>query len=305
MSPYPNQEAKALKTLLERLKERKPLVAEGATGTMLLAMGLKPGECPESLNLTRPEWPEDVARQYFEAGADIIHANTFGASLLKLAMYGLQDRTEEINRNGVQAVRKVVGDRAYVSASLGPCGRLLKPYGDTDAKAVYDSFRRQVAALTEAGVDAISFETMTDLNEAKLGIQAAKDLAPALPVMATMTFDATPRGFFTIMGTNIEKAAAGLQAAGADVIGSNCGNGTLNMIEIARQFRECSSLPLLIQPNAGLPEIRDGVPVYSEAPRFMVERAKELVALGVSIIGGCCGTTPEYTRGLRKMVGMT
>jgi len=292
-----------VKPLLERLKDGKPLIAEGATGTMLLAMGLKPGECPESLNLARPEWPEQVARQYFEAGADIVHANTFGASPLKLALYHLEDQAEAINRAGVEAVRKAVANRAYVSASLGPCGRLLKPYGDTQPEVVYASFRRQVAALIEAGVDAICFETMTDLNEAKLGVKAAKEIAPTLPVMATMTFDATPRGFYTIMGTTIEKAAAGLQAAGADVIGSNCGNGIVNMIEIARQFRKCSTLPLIIQPNAGLPEIRDGRPVYTETPQLMVERAKELVAIGVAIIGGCCGTTPEYIRGLREMVG--
>jgi 5-methyltetrahydrofolate--homocysteine methyltransferase len=291
-----------VKPLLERLKEGRPLVAEGATGTMLLAMGLKAGECPEVLNLTRPELPEEIARQYFEAGAEIIHANTFGASPLKLAPYGLQEKTKEINLRAVQIVRKIVGNSGYVAASLGPSGRLLKPYGDTDPDAVYAGYRRQVAALIEAGADAINFETMTDLNEATLGIRAAKDLAPSLPVMATMTFDATPRGFYTIMGNTIEKAAAGLQAAGADVIGSNCGNGTENMIEIARQFRQCTSLPLIIQPNAGLPEIRDGVPVYSETPQFMVERAKELVAIGVGIIGGCCGTTPEYTRELRAMV---
>ena len=294
-----------MKPLLERLKDPRPLVAEGATGTMLLAMGLKAGECPESLNLTRPEMLQEIARQYFEAGAEIIHANTFGASPLKLAQYHLEDNTAEINRNAVCAVRNVVGDRGYVSASLGPTGRLLKPYGDADPAVVSDGYRRQIAALIEAGVDSVCFETMTDLKEAMLGIRAAKDVAPGLPIMATMTFDATPRGFYTIMGTTIEKAASGLRSAGADVIGSNCGNGITNMIEIARQFRRCSDLPLIIQPNAGLPEIRDGIPTYSEAPEFMVERAAEFVRIGVSIIGGCCGTTPEYTRGLRKMLDMS
>jgi 5-methyltetrahydrofolate--homocysteine methyltransferase len=294
-----------MKPLMNRLKDPKPLVAEGATGTMLLAMGLRAGECPESLNLTRPDLLQEIARQYFEAGAQIIHANTFGASPLKLAQYRLQDKTTEINHNAVGAVRNAVGDRAYVSASLGPTGRLLKPYGNTDPEAISDGYRRQISALMEAGVDAVCFETMTDLDEAMLGVKAAKEVSPWLPVMATMTFDATPRGFYTIMGTTIEKAAQGLQAAGADVIGSNCGNGILNMVEIARQFRRCSRLPLIIQPNAGLPEVRDGTPSYSETPEFMVERAAEFVAIGVSIIGGCCGTTPAYTRGLRKMLDMS
>ena len=288
--------------LIERLQAGEVLVADGAVGTILQQKGLAPGQCPESFNLTRPEILEQVAAQYRQAGADIVQTNTFGGSPLKLAEYGLAGQTEQINQAAVNAVRGAVGDGAFVSGSCGPSGRMLKPYGDADPDEVYESFRRQMAALIEAGVDAVCVETMIDLAEASLAIMAAKDISPAVPVMATMTFDATPKGFFTIMGTTVEQAAAELQQAGADVVGSNCGNGIENMVEIARAFRASSDRPLIIQSNAGLPRLEGDRPVYSETPAFMADRARELVALGVSIIGGCCGTTPEHIRALRRMV---
>ena len=291
-----------MKNLLERLKDGEILVADGAMGTMLMDHGLKPGEPPESFNLTRPEVLEEIARLYLEAGADIIQTNTFGASPLRLALHSLDGKTEKINRNAVLAVRKVVGDRAYISASCGPSGKLLKPYGDTEPEEIYSSFERQMKALISAGVDAISIETMTDLTEATLAIKAAKTVLPSTPVMAAMTFDLTPKGFFTVMGTSIQEAARGLEEAGADIIGSNCGNGIENMIEIAKEFKKYSKLPIIIQSNAGIPEMRGDRPAWPETPEFMAEKAKELVSLGVSIIGGCCGTTPEHIRALRRTV---
>lgn len=290
-----------MKDLLERIKNGV-LVADGAMGTMLMACGLKPGDVPESFNLTQPEILEKIASLYLDAGAEIIQTNTFGASPLKLSFYSLDGKTEEINRNAVLAVRKAVGERAYISASCGPSGRLLKPYGDTEPEDVYSSFERQLKTLIHSGVDIICIETMTDLTEATLAIKAAKTVSPPTPVMATMTFDPTPRGFYTVMGINIEQAAKGLETAGADIIGSNCGNGIENMIKIAIEFRQKSRLPLIIQSNAGLPVIKRNTTVYPETPEFMAEKAKELVSIGVSIIGGCCGTTPEHIRALCEMV---
>jgi len=290
-----------MKKLFERLKEGEILVADGAMGTMLMTH-LKLGECPESINLTHPEILEEIASLYLNAGADIIQTNTFGASPLKLSLYSLEDKTEEINSNAVLAVKKVVGNRAYILASCGPSAKLLKPYGDTDPEVVYNSFERQIKALISAGVDIICIETMTDLKEATLAIKAVKAVSLSTPVIATMTFDSTPRGFYTIMGVNIEKAAIGLEKAGADIIGSNCGNGIENMIKIAREFKKYSNLPLIIQPNTGPPKLEDGIPVYQETPEFIAEKAKELITIGVSIIGGCCGTTPEYIKTIRKMV---
>jgi 5-methyltetrahydrofolate--homocysteine methyltransferase len=214
----------------------------------------------------------------------------------------LADRVESINREGVGAVKRAVGDEVVVSLSCGPTGRILVPYGDCEPEVVYESYRQQIGFAVDAGVDAVTVETMIDLEEAKLAVKAAKSVSTALPVLATMTFDPTPRGFFSVMGVSIEKAARGLDEAGADVIGSNCGNGIEKMVEIAGEFTRVSRIPVLIQANAGLPELRDGVAVYPESPAFMAERTAKLVDLGVAVIGGCCGTTPEHIRAFRQVV---
>ncbi len=288
--------------LLERLNNGEILVADGAMGTMLFERGLKSGECPEGMNLSRVDVLEDIARLYLDAGADIIQTNTFGGSPLKLASYSLEDKAPLINRNAVSAVKKVVAGKSYVSASCGPSGKILKPYGDTDPELISESFEIQMQAFTESGCDIICIETMMDIREALLALRAAKKKAPGTPIMVTMTYDATPKGFYTIMGDTIAKAARTLEEAGADVIGSNCGNGIENMIRIAGEYRKHTALPLIIQSNAGLPLIEDGELVYPETPEFMAEKAKELVDTGVSIIGGCCGTTPEHIRAIRNSI---
>jgi 5-methyltetrahydrofolate--homocysteine methyltransferase len=291
-----------VKPLLDRLKEGRILVSDGAIGTMLWNYGLVPGQPPESFNLTHPEILEKIAQEYLDAGADMIQTNTFGGSPARLSLFGLDHRTEEINRNAVVVARRVGKDRAYVAASCGPSGKLLKPYGDTEPEGLYEGFVRQVTTILEEGVDAISVETMTDLTEATLAVKAAKAVSSSIPVMAAMTFDSTPKGFFTIMGVSIKDAATGLEEAGADVIGSNCGNGIENMIKIAREFRKHTQLPIIIQSNAGIPQIRNDQPVYPETPEFMADKSRELVSAGVSIIGGCCGTTPEHIKAIRAVV---
>jgi len=291
-----------VKPLLPRLVAGDRLVGDGAMGTMLFQRGLEPGRPPESITLSGPAVLEEIAKLYLDAGSDILQTNTFGGSPLKLALHGLDDETEAINREAVRAVRRVAGDRAYVCASCGPSGRLLEPYGDVSAAAVYESFRRQMAALCAAGVDGVIVETMTDLAEAKLAVRAAKDVSPGIPVLATMTFDATPRGFFTIMGVSVAAAAAGLLEAGADAVGSNCGSGIEQMVQVAREFRRHTTAPLVIQANAGLPRSVDGRSVYDETPAFFAEQARGLAEPGVSVVGGCCGTTPDHIAALRAMV---
>lgn len=292
-----------MRGLLERLAAGERLVGDGAMGTLLLTHGLAPGEPPEAITLSRPALLEEIAGLYLDAGADLLETNTFGGSPLKLALHGLERETEAVNRAAVAATRRAAGERAYVAGACGPTGRLLEPYGDTSPDEAYDGFRRQMAALIAAGVDCVCVETMTDLAEARLAIQAAKDVDARIPVLATMTFDPTPRGYFTIMGVSVADAAAGLAAAGADVIGSNCGNGIEHMVAIAREFRRHTTRPLLIQPNAGLPRMVGGATVYDETPEFMAEQARGLIDTGVSIIGGCCGTTPAHIAALRRLVG--
>jgi 5-methyltetrahydrofolate--homocysteine methyltransferase len=286
--------------LLERIAAGEVLLADGAMGTMLQARGLEAGGCPESFNLERPEALEEIAGLYRGAGSDLVLTNTFGGSPLKLAAYGLDARCEEIQREGIRAARAGGGAGALVALSCGPCGHLLQPYGEADPGEVADGFRRQVAAADAEGVDAVFVETMTDLREALLALGAAKEVAPGLPVSVTMTFDETPRGFFTIMGNGIEQAADALVEAGADLVGSNCGNGIAGMARIAAELGGRSTLPLVIQSNAGLPETRGAEIVYPESPELMAERIPALLESGVRVLGGCCGTTPEHIARFRR-----
>lgn len=289
-------------SLRDRLNQPGVILGDGAMGTMLMERGLKPGECPERYNLDRPEVLEEIAALYFEAGAEIMETNTFGGSPLKLAAYGLDTHTEKINVLAVRAVRKVVCEKAYISASCGPSGKILQPYGDTSHEEVYNSYLRQMKSLIAEGVDMICCETMTDLTEAALAIKAARAISATIPVCVTMTFDHTPRGFYTMMGVSIEKATRGLADAGADIIGSNCGNGITDMINIAAEFRKYSALPIIIQSNAGLPLIKDGLTHYPESAEFMAKKSSELLEIGVKIIGGCCGTTPAHIVALKQIV---
>ena len=291
-----------MRPLLRRLSAGDVLLCDGAMGTMLFQRGLAPGSAPESVTLSRPEVLQEIARHYLDVGADILTTNTFGASPLRLALHKLEAETEAANREAVLAARRVAGSRAYVAGSCGPCGRLLAPYGDASPEEVLDGFRRQVGALIEAGVDCVLVETMTDLTEATLAVSAAREISPDVPVLATMTFDPTPRGYFTVMGVSVDAAAKGLADAGAAAVGSNCGNGIEHMIEIARAFRAATTLPIVIQPNAGLPRTSGTETVYDETPDFMAEKTEALLDLGVSIVGGCCGTTPEHIRALRATI---
>lgn len=300
-----------MKSLLARIGERRVVIADGAMGSLLIEHGLGPGAAPESLNLARPDVLRDITARYIEAGAEIVHTNTFGGSPLKLAGHGLDEQTEEINRAAVLAVREAIGGDGlssevhtqYISASVGPSGRTLVPYGDTEHDVVFESFQRQVAALVAAGVDALTIETMIDLAEARLAVEAARSVSTSIPIMATMTFDLLPRGAYTIMGNDIPTVTRTLLDAGADVVGSNCGNGSETMLVIARAFRDATDAPLLFQPNAGLPRIEDGATVFDETPEQMAARAPAFVDLGVSVLGGCCGTTPEHIRAIHAVIG--
>lgn len=291
-----------MKPFLERIKNGEVLLGDGALGTMLIQRGLKAGECPDIWNIEKPLMLKEIADLYLDAGSDIISTNTFGGHPLKLEQYGLHEKTETINKAGVMAVKDAVKGRAYLAASCGPSGKLLKPYGDTDPEDILEGYERQLRALVEEGVEVIYFETMIDLAEALLGVKAAKSIAPEFPVCATMTLDLTPKGFFTVMGNSIEQAAKELELAGADIVGSNCGNGIDNMVKIAEEFKKHSDLPILIQSNAGLPIVKEDVLEYPETPQFMAERVKTMLDMGINIIGGCCGTTPEHIASFRKSI---
>jgi 5-methyltetrahydrofolate--homocysteine methyltransferase len=291
-----------MENILERLQRGDVIVSDGALGTMLMQRGLKTGESPETYNLSKPEILEEIASLYLDAGSEIISTNTFGASPMRLRQFSLDKETEAINRSAVDAVRRAVRGKAYISASIGPSASMLKPLGDTEPEEVYANFHRQLSALLAAGIDMVCIETVMDVKEAALAIKAARSLNSKIPIMATVTFGKSLQGYFTVMGTSIKDAAGALEEAGADIIGSNCGAGATQMVEIAREFRQHAHVPVAIQSNAGLPVKTESGLVYAETPDFVAARAAEMLDLGVQIVGGCCGTTPDHIRALRKMV---
>ena len=289
-------------TLLERLQRGDRLISDGATGTFLQQHGLEPGGCPEEFNSSHPEVVRQMAREYFDAGSDMVLTNSFGGSVYMQRKYGYGERVREFNRLAAEHARSQAPAEGLVVGSVGPTGEFLEPLGPVSESEMYDAFAEQVTALAEGGADAVVVETMTAIEEAALAIRAARENT-SLTVMATMVFDRGPRGYFTMMGVTPERAAVELHQAGAQVVGTNCGNGIDNMVEIAQRMREATDSYLLVHSNAGIPSMRGGRIVYPESPDFMAERFQSLSDLGVNILGGCCGTGPEHIRALTQALG--
>lgn len=297
------QDDGARPTILDMLARGDTLISDGATGTYLQQRGLEPGGCPEEFNAIRPDVVRGMAREYFAAGADMVLTNSFGGSRFMLGKYGFEKRVEEFNRLAAEHARSQAPPGGFVVGSVGPTGEFLEPLGELSESEMLDAFDEQIEALVSGGVDAVVVETMTALEEARLAVQAARRY-PALTVMATMTFDKGPRGFFTMMGVTPERAVGELQDAGAHIVGANCGNGIEIMLELARELRSAADgAPLLVHSNAGIPAVRRGEIVYPESPEYMAARFKTLVdEVGVNIVGGCCGTHPGHIRALAAVL---
>ena len=288
------------------MESRGLLIADGAWGTELAKRGLATGEAPERWNLDRPDEVRGVASAYVEAGADIILTNTFGGSRPKLAKTGLEAEAHRVNLEGARLSKDAAAGRALVFASVGPTGEFMAPLGVISEPEMVAIFAEQIQALVEGGADGVVIETMTDLGEAKAALRAAKDTC-ALPVAVSMTFDKGPAGFATMMGVRPDQAAAELDAAGADLVGTNCGSGAENVTQVIRLMREATSRPLWAKPNAGLPELIEGKTVFRESPEQTAGWLPALVQAGAAVVGGCCGTTPDHIRRLvaeaRRLAG--
>lgn len=288
--------------IIQEINKGRVLVSDGAWGTFLQKKGLQPGECPEEWNLSRRNDVLDIAQSYIEAGADMIETNSFGGNYFKLKNYGLEDKVFEINKAAAQISRQAAGDNHFVIGSVGPTGKLLIMEEVTEAQ-LYDAFREQAMALEAGGVDAIMIETMTDLDEARIAVRAAKENTQCA-VFCTMTFDKILSGEYrTMMGVSPTEMTDTLVSEGASVIGANCGNGILDMIGIVKEIRQVnSSIPILIHANAGLPHYHNGETVFPETPSDMASLVKDIVHAGANIIGGCCGTTPEHISKMSEVV---
>ncbi|HHW04144.1 MAG TPA: dihydropteroate synthase [Thermoanaerobacterales bacterium] len=285
-----------MEDLKEILKERI-LIFDGAMGTELMRRGLLPGECPEGWNISHPERVEEIHKAYIRAGADVVETNTFGANRIKLQNFGLSDRAGEMNFRAVEIARKASGGRALVALSVGPTGMLMEPYGNLSFEEACHVFREQMESALEAGPDLIVIETMSQLQEARAALIAAKELA-SIPVAVTMTFEESGK---TLMGTDPITALVVLSSLGADMVGLNCSLGPDKMAEALTEMAGFN-VPLIVQPNAGIPELIDGRAVYRLTPQDFAEHCKKLAKIGVNAIGGCCGTTPEHIRLLKEVL---
>ena len=273
-------------------------IFDGAMGTMLQEGGLKPGGCPELMNLEQPDVVQKIHEAYIEAGATMIETNTFGASALKLDHYGLEDRVKEINEAAVKIAREASKGRAKIVGSLGPTGRFIVPLGDLEFEDAYQSFYEQAKTLADAGADYLLFETCIDIQEMRAGLLAAKD-ATSLPIICQLSYSEDGR---TVTGTDPQTAAITLEALGADIIGVNCSLGPQELVPIVKTLAENCSVPISVLPNAGMPRLENGRTIFPMGPEEFASWGAKLVAAGATYLGGCCGTTPAHIKALAAAV---
>ena len=295
-----------MKKLLQDAVRERPLLGDGAMGTQLMLAGLEQGSCGEAWNLTHPERVLAIQRRYVEAGSECIITNTFGGSRIMLTRHSEAGHVVEVNKAGVEIARQAFdGKEGYVLGDIGPFGGLLKPFGEFSEDQVRDAFEEQAAALVEAGADAIIIETQTSLEELLIGIEAAQK-AGAKCIIGSMAYDVTLDGstFRTMMGIEPERAAEFMEEHGAHIVALNCGTGM--EMERARdavvRYKKVTGLPVMVQPNAGKPQLIDMKIVYDETRELMVKGMVPLLQAGANIVGSCCGSTPDHIRAFRKVM---
>jgi 5-methyltetrahydrofolate--homocysteine methyltransferase len=295
-----------MKKLLQDIILERPLLGDGAMGTQLMLAGLEQGNCGEAWNLTHPERVLAIQRRYVEAGSDCLITNTFGGSRIMLTRHSEGGHVVEVNKAAVDIARQAFGDKlGYVLGDIGPFGGLLKPFGEFTEDQVRSAFEEQAAALVEGGADAIIIETQTSLEELLIGIQAAQT-AGSKCIIGSMAYDVTLDGstFRTMMGIEPERAAEFMEEHGAHIVALNCGTGM--EMERARdaveRYKNVTSLPVMVQPNAGKPQLINMKVVYDETPEQMVKGLLPLLESGANIIGSCCGSTPDHIRAFRRVM---
>jgi len=294
-----------MKMLLQDAIRNRPLLGDGAMGTQLMLAGLEQGNCGETWNLTHPERVLGIQRRYVEAGSDCLITNTFGGSRIMLNRHS-EPNVVEVNKAGVKIAREAFGSKeGYVLGDIGPFGGLLEPFGDFTEAQVREAFEEQAGALVDAGADAIIIETQTSLEELLIGIRAAQT-AGAKCIIGSMAYDVTLDGstFRTMMGIEPERAAEFMEEKGAHIVALNCGTGMeMERACVAVQrYKQTTSLPVMVQPNAGKPQLVNMKVVYDETPEQMVKGLVPLLQAGVNIIGSCCGSTPDHTRAFRTVM---
>ncbi|MEJ2541749.1 MAG: homocysteine S-methyltransferase family protein, partial [Gemmatimonadota bacterium] len=280
------------------LTDGRARLLDGAMGTVLYDRGVFVNVCYDALSVERPELVQAIHAEYVEAGADILETNTFGANPVKLSAHGLDDRTEEFNRAAAELALRAADGRAWVLGAVGPLGVRIEPWGPTAVDEAREWFRRQMSALLEAGVHGLMLETFGDLGELEVALTTARTLTE-LPVFAQLTVGSGGR---TAFGTEALTGALRLQELGADVVGLNCSVGPAAMLDTVETLVEALEVPMVAQPNAGLPRTVGDRKMYLASPEYMARYGRRFVDAGVRFVGGCCGTTPEHIRVMAEMV---
>lgn len=295
-----------MKKFLHEAILEKRLVCDGAMGTQLMLAGLESGGCGEMWNLEHPDRVRAIQRRYVEAGTDCLITNTFGGSRIMLKRHGHENDLKAINKAGVRIAREAFGDLdGYVLGDIGPLGAILEPYGDLPHQDAFNAYREQAEALVEAGADAIIIETQTSLDELGIAIDAAKSVG-APSIIASLAYDlsADKTFYVTMMGVFPETAAAFLEERGANIIALNCGTG-MDMegaAKVVSLYKKASTLPTMVQPNAGLPVLEGGKAVYKQLPSDMALGVPNVLHSGANIIGSCCGSNPDHTHAIHQVV---
>ena len=295
-----------MKMLLQDAIRQRPLLGDGAMGTQLMFAGLEQGNCGEAWNLTHPERVLGIQRRYVEAGSDCLLTNTFGGSRIMLTRHSAADDVVGVNQAAVEIAREAFGDKdGYVIGDIGPFGGLLEPFGEFTEAQVRSAFEEQAKALVDAGADAIIIETQTSLEELLIGIQSAQ-AAGSKCIIGSMAYDVTLDGstFRTMMGIEPERAAGFMEEHGAHIVALNCGTGMeMERARVAvERYKQTTKLPVMVQPNAGKPQLINMKVVYDETPEQMVKGLVPLLEAGTNIIGSCCGSTPDHIRAFRKVM---
>ena len=294
------------RTALKNRLRKGLFLLDGAMGSQLIAQGVEPGKAGELLNLESPGLVLRIHKAYLQAGADAVLTNTFGGNGFALARHGLVNRVADINTSAAHLARKAAGRTKYVLGDIGPSGDFLEPLGHLKPDQLQSAFADQAKALLAGGVDGFIIETMTAVEEIIIAIKAAKTVAPGLPVLASMSFDKRGPDFKTMMGVDVKTAVSALVSAGADAVGFNCGTTTLDeYVELAKRYVAAAKavndkVLVFAEPNAGKPELMDGKAVYKVTPDEFADAAQKIYAAGVTIIGGCCGTSPDHINALAK-----
>lgn len=289
--------------VLELAKKRVVLL-DGGMGTELIKLGFPQGECPESWNVEKPDIIKKIHKSYYDAGSDVVLTNSFGGNKIKLASHGLGEKCHELNHTAALIANEVKPEGKLAAGSMGPTGKFLKPQGEFTEIEFEEAYAEQAKGLSDGKVDFLLIETQYDLNEALCAVRGARAVSD-LPIFVTITYNLGPRGYFTIMGNNVSQCVEELENLDVSALGANCTLDSSQMVDLIKLMRQATSLPLIVQANAGQPELSaDGTVSYSQSLEDYVKYIPQIVESGANLIGGCCGTDPNYIKRMAEIIGI-